>query len=87
MATYRIEWKASALHELKRVDRQFVPRIVAAVGSLSDNPFPTGVRKIQGTERAYRIRVGDYRVLYEVYRSCIRILIIRVKHRKDAYRG
>jgi mRNA interferase RelE/StbE len=87
MATYRIEWKASALRELKRIDRQDVPRIVAAVGTLSDNPFPTGVRKLQGTENTYRMRVGDYRVLYEVYHSSICIQIIRVRHRKDAYRG
>lgn len=86
MATYRIEWKASALHELKKLDRQAVPRIVAAVESLADNPFPTGVRKLQGTEHTYRMRVSDYRVLYEVYRNSIRIQIVRVRHRKDAYR-
>ena len=86
MATYRIEWKASALRELKRIDRQAVPRIIAAVESLADNPFPTGVRKLQGTEHTYRMRVADYRVLYEVYRSSIRIQIIRVRHRKDVYR-
>jgi len=87
MATYRIEWKASALRELKRIDRQDVPRIVAAVESLSDNPFPPGVRKLQGAEYTYRIRVGDYRVLYEVYQGTIRIQIVRVRHRKDVYRG
>jgi len=86
MATYRIEWKASALRELKQIDRQAVPRIIAAVESLADNPFPTGVRKLQGTEQTYRMRVSDYRVLYEVYRSSIRIQIIRVRHRKDVYR-
>jgi len=86
MATYRIEWKASALRELKQIDRQAVPRIIAAVEALADNPFPTGVRKLQGTEHTYRMRVSDYRVLYEVYRSSIRIQIIRVRHRKDVYR-
>jgi mRNA interferase RelE/StbE len=87
MATYRIEWKASALREIKRIDRQDVPRIVAAVGALSANPFPAGVRKLQGTENTYRMRVGDYRILYEVYRGSVYIQIIRVRHRKDAYRG
>jgi len=86
MATYRIEWKASALRELKGIDRQAVPRIVAAVVSLSESPFPSGVRKLQGTEHTYRMRVGDYRVLYEVHHASIRILIVRVRHRKDAYR-
>lgn len=86
MATYQIEWKASALRELKGIDRQAVPRIIAAVGALSDNPFPPGVRKLRGAEHTYRIRVGDYRVLYEVHHDSIRIQIIRVKHRKDVYR-
>ncbi len=87
MATYRIEWKASALHELKGIDRQAVPRIVAAIGALADNPFPPGVRKLRGTEHTYRMRVGDYRVLYDVYHKSIQIQIIPVKHRKDVYRG
>ena len=87
MATYRIEWKASALRELKRIDRQDVPGIVAAVESLAETPFPPAVRKLQGAEHTYRMRVGDYRVLYEVYRSAIRIQIVRVRHRKDAYRS
>jgi mRNA interferase RelE/StbE len=86
MATYRIEWKASALRELKGIDKQVVPRIVAAVASLSDEPFPPGARKLQGTEHTYRIRVGDYRVLYEVHHAFVRVLIVRVRHRKDAYR-
>jgi len=86
MATYRIEWKASALHELKGIDKQVVPRIVAAVGALADNPFPSGVRKLRGTEHTYRMRVGDDRVLYEVYHQSVQIPIIRVKHRKDVYR-
>ncbi len=86
MATYRIEWKASALRELKGIDRQAVPRIVAAVGTLADSPFPPGVRKLRGTEQTYRMRVGDYRVLYEVYHKSVHIQIVRVKHRKDVYR-
>lgn len=86
MATYRIEWKDSALRELKKLDRPVIPRIINAVESLATDPFPTGVRKLQGSEHTYRIRVGDYRVLYEVYQQTIRIQIIRVRHRKDVYR-
>ena len=87
MATYRIEWKTSALRELKRLDRPVVPRIVSAVDSLADNPFPKGVRKLQGTDHTYRIRVGDYRILYEVCQNVLRIQVVRVRHRKDAYKG
>lgn len=86
MDTYQIEWKRSALSELKQVDRQAVARIVSAVESLSSTPFPSGVRKLQGSRHTYRIRVGDYRVIYEVVQSHLLILILRVRHRKDAYR-
>ena len=84
MATYQIEWKTSALHELKAIDKQSIPRIVSAIGLLAENPFPPGVRKLRGSENTYRLRVGDYRVLYEVHPSSVRVLIVRVRHRRDA---
>jgi mRNA interferase RelE/StbE len=62
MASYRIEWKASASRELKRLDRSVVARIVEAVGRLAQNPFPQGCRKLKGGGDSYRVRVGDYRV-------------------------
>jgi len=87
MATYQIEWKTSALRELKKLDKPVIPRIITAVESLVENPFPMGIRKLQGSEHTYRLRVGDYRILYEVCQSILRIQIVRVRHRKDAYRG
>ena len=87
MGTYQIEWKKTALRELKRLDRQIIPRIVAAVDSLSTHPLPDGVRKLQGSQRTYRIRVGTYRVIYELYEARLLVEIVRVRHRKDAYRG
>ena len=87
MGAYQIEWKKSALRELTRIDRQVVPRIVAAVESLSFQPLPDGVRKLQGSQRTYRLRVGTYRVIYELFESRLLVEIVRVRHRKDAYRG
>jgi mRNA interferase RelE/StbE len=86
MGTYQVEWKTSALGDLKRLDRQVVPRIVAAVDSLATNPLPDGVRKLQGSQRSYRLRVGTYRVIYELHESRLAVVIVRVRHRKDAYR-
>ena len=86
MDTYRIEWKPSALRELKRLDCQVVPRIVAAIEQLTANPFSSRVRKMQGGEHSFRLRVGDYRVVYEVSQSRLLIEVARVRHRKDAYR-
>ena len=86
MAIYKIQWKPSAVKELRRLDRQVVPRIVKAVESLSSNPFPAGVRKLYSSEHSYRIKIGDYRVIYSVIESHLVIEIVRVRHRKDIYR-
>jgi mRNA interferase RelE/StbE len=85
MASYRIEWKPSAVKELKRLPRETIPRIVSAVGELASNPFPQGVVKLKGTNYTYRIRVGDYRIVYTVENVVLRIEIVRIR-RRDAYR-
>jgi len=86
MGIYKIEWKKSALRELKRLDRQIIPRIIEAVGLLSSNPLPEGVKKLHGGEATYRIRINNYRIIYEVFGDRLIIEIIRVRHRKDAYK-
>ncbi|MEI8078297.1 MAG: type II toxin-antitoxin system RelE/ParE family toxin [bacterium] len=62
MATWRIEWKASAAKELRSLDRQLIPRLLAAISNLSSNPFPAGFKKLHGSEHTYRLRVNDYRI-------------------------
>ncbi len=86
MAIYRIDWKPSALKELRNIDQQFIPRIIEAVEALAENPLPDGVRKIQGGNHSYRIRIGDYRIIYQLYEKYLIIEIIRIRHRKDVYR-
>ena len=60
MASYRIEWRTSARKELRRLDRLAIPRLISAVEELAHHPFPSGCRKLQGSEQTYRIRIGDY---------------------------
>lgn len=86
MATYQIKWKTSALRELKKIDKKMIPRIVSLAESLVADPFPSGARKLCGTEHTYRIRLGDYRIIYDVHRSIVTVEIVRVRHRKDVYR-
>lgn len=86
MASYRIDWKASAKKELKKLDRQAIPKIVEEVESLADDPYPVGHKKIQGSEHHYRIRIGDYRVIYSIENDMLLIEIIRVGHRKKVYK-
>ena len=85
MASFQIEWKNSALKELEKLPRQIIARVVAAVDDLSANPYPRGVRKLVSSERAYRIRIGDYRVIYHVFEKRLIVEIVRVRHRKDIY--
>lgn len=86
MASYKVEWKNSAYKELQKLPRPIITRVVAAVSELSNEPFPHGVKKLIGSEFSYRIRIGDYRVVYEVFESRLIIEIIRVRHRKDVYK-
>ena len=73
------------MRELRRLDRQVIPRIVSVVDDLCTDPFPSGVRRLQGVENMYRVRVGDYRVIYEVIKTELVVHIVRVRHRKDVY--
>ena len=86
MGTYKIEWKRSAIKELEKLPRPMISKIVSAVDSLSTNPYPEGFRKLAGAESSYRIRIGDYRVLYNIVKNRLIVEIIRVRHRKDVYR-
>ena len=84
---YRIEISPAAdrdLEKLKgRIRRQDFERLRGAVGGLADEPRPQGVRKIKGAEKAYRIRVGSYRVVYEVYDNDNLVLILQVARRSE----
>jgi mRNA interferase RelE/StbE len=86
MGSYQIEIKPSASKELEKLPRQIIPGIVAAIQELAKHPYPQGVKKLTGFEHAYRIRVGDYRILYNIHENRLVIEIIRVRHRKDADR-
>ncbi|HZV35212.1 MAG TPA: type II toxin-antitoxin system RelE/ParE family toxin [Verrucomicrobiae bacterium] len=81
---FQIEWKKSTKKDLRKLPPATVGRILSAVEILANNPYPHGSEKLAGSEHAYRIRVGDYRIIYEVVPGLIEIQ--RVRHRKDVYR-
>lgn len=87
MDSYRIEWKSSARKELRKLPPQTIRKIVEAIESLAENPHPPNCRKLVGSEHTWRIRIGNYRVIYNIYASILIIEIVRVAHRKDAYRS
>ena len=85
MASYSIEWKASASKELRKLPKPIIPRVLLAIEALIEAPRPEGVRKLAGSESTYRIRGGEYRVVYNIFDKRLVIEIIRVRDRKDAY--
>lgn len=86
MESFEIQWRNSTRKDLRNLPRQEVERIVSAVTELAGNPLPHGSQKLSGSERTYRIRVGDYRIIYEVFAESRMIEVQRVRHRKDVYR-
>ena len=85
MESYRIEWKRSATKELKKIPPKMVERILRTVEQLARNPYPHQVRKLIGSEHTYRVREGDYRIIYDVLTDRLTIEIVKVGHRKDVY--
>jgi mRNA interferase RelE/StbE len=83
---YTIRFKQSAAKEFKKLPAKAQARILEAIEALSGEPRPPGCRKLVGSENLYRIRVGQYRVIYEIDDGELIIMIIIIRHRKDAYR-
>ena len=83
---YTIVFKPSAVRELRDLPRDVQARVQAAIEALADDPFSGDVRKMAKHRNRWRLRVGNYRVIYEVNGHELVILIIAVGHRKDIYR-
>jgi len=82
---YRIDYDTGVLRSIQRFPKDIQRRIVSRIGMLSDNPRPPGSIKLKG-EEAYRIRVGDYRIIYTIQDDRLIVLVIDVGHRGDVYR-
>ncbi|MBI2197444.1 MAG: type II toxin-antitoxin system RelE/ParE family toxin [Candidatus Rokubacteria bacterium] len=86
MTRYQITFSRSARRELEALDARLVARLWARILGLSDDARPPGCRKLRGEERLWRIRVGEYRVLYSVDDGAKVVDVVAVRHRRDAYR-
>lgn len=83
---YTVEFTTSALREFKALERSLQRRMATRIDALVNNPFPPGVKKLQGEPNLYRIRVGDYRVIYRIEAKRVTIFILKISHRRDVYR-
>lgn len=83
---YSITYKPSAAKALRKIDRQHQQAIITAIDALVHQPRPDGVKKLQGGEGEYRLRVGSYRIIYDIKDHELVILVLHLGHRKDIYR-
>lgn len=83
---YRIELRPAAVRDLRKLDTVVRRRLAAAIDRLAQTPRPPGVEKLQGQEDRYRVRVGEYRILYEIEDRALLVLVVRVGHRREVYR-
>ncbi|HXH22317.1 MAG TPA: type II toxin-antitoxin system RelE/ParE family toxin [Dehalococcoidia bacterium] len=86
MASLRVEYDSAAERELRRIAPRDISRIVAAVSKLAEDPFPRQSLKLAGENDLFRLRVGDYRVIYELDAGAGVVTVYRIRHRRDAYR-
>lgn len=85
MGRYRLEVKRSAAKEITDLPKADCQRVVAKIQLLASDPRPHGCEKLSGAEK-YRIRQGDYRILYEIDESAKSVIVVKVGNRKEVYR-
>ena len=84
---YRIEFTSSATRDFSKLAEDIRQRLLPKIDALADDPRPMGVQKLQGGENRYRIRAGDYRIVYEIRDKILVILIVGIGHRREVYRN
>ena len=84
---YSVHLAPAAERQLKALDKPTQQRIVRRLRKLEGNPRPHGVEKLSGSENFHRIREGDYRIIYTIKDKDLIVLVVKIGHRKDVYRG
>jgi mRNA interferase RelE/StbE len=85
MASYKIVFKRSVAKDIRRIPDKDVQRILKRIEALIEEPRPPGAEKLTGDE-IYRVRQGNYRILYTIEDELITVTIVKVAHRRDVYR-
>ena len=86
MAKYKVRLARSASREIERLPKAMLKRVFHRLESLAEEPFPRGTRKIRGAKGLWRLRVGDYRIVYRVDEEAREVTVLVVRHRRDVYR-
>jgi mRNA interferase RelE/StbE len=85
VANYSVVFKASAQKELESLNEDLIGRIFPRIEALLENPRPSGCRKLRGYKDLWRVRIGDYRLVYSINDDQKIVEILRIRHRKDVY--
>ena len=85
MASYDVSLTSSAEKELKKLSSQLIARIAPRLENLASNPRPPGCKKLKGGDHEWRIRVGDYRVVYAIDDAKLIVEVTRIRHRSEVY--
>ena len=83
---HAVKINKSARKEIDGLEKQEKDRVLDAIEALSDHPRPKDCKKLKGSD-LYRIRVGDYRIVYEIHDNALIILVVKIGHRREVYRG
>ena len=83
--TYHVEVAAAAVRQLRKLDRSAQRRVQAAVELLAAEPRPNGAKKLVGGDGEWRVRTGDYRIVYEIHDNVLLVLVVAVGHRREIY--
>lgn len=83
--SYRIEVAPSAVRQLRQLDRVAQRRVQAAIELVASEPRPNGAKKLIGGDGEWRVRTGDYRIVYELHDHVLLVLVVAVGHRRDIY--
>ena len=83
---FEIVLERAAEKELRRLSDEVHDRVIEEISTLAANPRPPGSKKLSGSKSNWRIRIGDYRVLYDIADTVRVVRVYRVRHRRDAYR-
>jgi mRNA interferase RelE/StbE len=85
MGRYKVVFRKSVAKDMRPIPNRDLWRILVTIDSLSENPRPAGIEKLSGHDR-YRIRQGDYRIIYEIKDDDVIVVVVKVGHRRDVYR-
>lgn len=83
--SYQVVFKPSAQRQLKKLPFAVQQDLIALIENLSEKPRPSGCKKLKGRQNQYRIRSGDYRIIYSIEDAALVVRVIKVSHRRDIY--